>query len=107
MNQITTIPFMFEDERLRINDKPVLVPSNNTVGLVSKSQAYTMLNGKFTSKEDLLDTLNYIGLDINPEYLDIDTYTIQFIEPDDGIQITIMDSYKSNCYVENSLISTI
>ena len=108
MNQITSIiPFVFEDKRLRINNKPVLVPSSNPEGHVEKHHAFSLLSGKFSNRQDLLDTIHAVGLDINPEYLNIKKRSYQIKYKDDGIEITVEDMYqdkllpefRSNCKI--------
>lgn len=100
MNQINTvIPFVFEDNRLRINNKPVLVPSSNSICHVEKHHALTLMSGKFKNKQDLLDTIHSIGLDINPEYLDIKKRSYQ-IKYEDDIKITIDDMYQDKMLPE-------
>ena len=94
MNQINTIiPFVFEDHKLKINNKPILVPSSNSNGQVEKHHAFTLLSGRFNNKQDLLDTIHAIGLDIDPAYLDIkkNSYVVKY---KDDIQITVEDMYQ-------------
>lgn len=97
----TIIPFVFEDRRLKINNYPVLVPSNNKLGTIEKDQAYTMLAGNFINKQDLIDTLLYIGLDIDPNCLDTKNkyYEIKY---QDSIKITVTDMYQ-DCYNINKI----
>lgn len=100
MNQIASIiPFVFEDKRLKINNKPVLVPSSNSTGHVEKHHAFTLMSGKFDNRQDLLDTIHAIGLDINPEYLDIKKRSYQ-IQYKDDIQITVEDMYQDKLLPE-------
>lgn len=94
MNEISSIiPFVFEDNRLRINNKPVLVPSSNPLGHVQKHQAFTLLTGKFNNRQDLLDTLHCIGLDIDPNHLNIKKRSYE-IKYKDDISITVIDMYQ-------------
>ena len=100
MSQInSTIPFVFEDKNLRINNKPILVPSSNPLGHIEKHHAFTLLSGRFNNKQDLLNTIHAIGLDINPEYLDIKKRSYQ-IKYKDDIQITVEDMYQDKLIPE-------
>lgn len=95
MGQINSIiPFVFEDMYLKINNHPVLIPSNNILGRVDNAQVITMMTGKFQNKEDLLETLSYIGLDIDPKVLDLKkkSYCIRY--KDSNIQVTVEDMYQ-------------
>lgn len=94
MNQVNVIiPFVFEDKRLKINNKPVLVPSSNPEGHIEKHHAFSLLSGRFNNKQDLLDTIHTIGLDIDPKYLDIKKRSYQ-IKYKDDIEIIVEDMYQ-------------
>ena len=101
MNQVNSIiPFVFEDNRLRINNKPILVPSSDPVGCIEKHHVFSLMSGKFNNKQDLLDTIHAIGLDINPEYLNIKKRSYQIKYKDDSIQITVEDMYQDKMLPE-------
>ena len=100
MNQINSvIPFVFEDKKLKINNKPILVPSSNPVGHVEKHHAFSLLSGRFNNKQDLLDTIHAIGLDIDPEYLNIKKRSYQ-IKYKDDIEIIVEDMYQDKLLPE-------